>query len=314
MKKSLIAFVLAVSMIWAVNIFASLLRLDDSANQETDESMQQPAQEKTIQVLVNGKTEILTMTDYLTGVLVSEMPSFFCVEAKKAQVVAARTFAMRMAQMPYRHGECAVCDDPGCCQGYLSLEAYIHYGGNETDYTSAREAVMATDNYVLVYMGSLIEATYFSCSGGRTEDALAVWGTDVPYLQAVNSPGEEDSVFYTNSVQISTSDFQEKLGVTLSGSPKTWIGKVSYTDGNGVSYMEIGGKLYSGNELRKLLELRSTCFTMLPLEDGLIITTRGFGHRVGMSQYGAEAMAQAGYTWEEILCHYYEGVEIQEGE
>jgi stage II sporulation protein D len=161
---------------------------------------------------------------------------------------------------------------------------------------------------VLTYEGSLIEATYFSCSGGSTEDAAAVWGTDFSYLRAVDSPGEEHAAHYTDTVSFTVDELEQRLGVALAGE---WIGRVSYTAGGGVDTILIGGKCFTGKEIRTILGLRSTVFEMEVSGETVAITTRGFGHRVGMSQYGADAMAVSGSSYEEILAHYYPGTTIE---
>lgn len=314
MKRILAFILLAVILVWSVNIFAAIFI--SSHNEEADPVQQTETErnERTVRILLDGKPTIMTLTEYLTGVLISEMPAEFHIEAKKAQAIAARTFVLRMEKYSDRHGECAVCDDPGCCQGFLSNEEYISYGGNEQGIALARDAVIQTSGMVLTYRNELIEATYFSCSGGRTEDAVAVWGTEIPYLQSVDSPGEEGAAFYVKSIRFTAKEFQNGLGVRLEGKPNEWFGDITYSDGGGVATINICGKTYSGNEIRKLLQLRSTWFTVLPMDDSVIITTRGFGHRVGMSQYGADAMANMGSTCTEILKHYYQNTEIQKGE
>jgi stage II sporulation protein D len=175
----------------------------------------------------------------------------------------------------------------------------------------AREAVEATSGLVLTYEGTLIEATYFSCSGGITEDAVAVWGTDFPYLRSVESPGEESAAHYTDTVRYTKSELEEKLGIPLTGDPKSWFSSFQYTAGGGVDTVKVGGILCAGTFLRSKLSLRSTAFTLSADDDGITITTRGFGHRVGMSQYGADVMAVNGSTFEEILAHYYPGATLE---
>ena len=173
----------------------------------------------------------------------------------------------------------------------------------------------ATDGQVLVYDGGLIDATFFSCSGGRTETAVEVWGSDVPYLQSVDSPGEE-APHNEDTVSFSTEEFSARIlsqnpAADLSGSPESWFGAVSATEGGGVEALEIGGVSFTGKELRSLLGLRSTVFAVSVMGDEIFFQTRGYGHRVGMSQYGAQAMAQAGSGYEEILLHYYTGVSLE---
>ena len=248
--------------------------------------------------------------EYLVGVVLAEMPASFETEALKAQAVVARTYAAKAKQTGGKHGDGSVCTDPSCCQGYVSQEAYLEKGGRPEDLKKVRDAVYATAGQVLTYEGSLIEATYFSCSGGTTEDAAAVWGTDFPYLRSVDSPGEEQGAHYRDSVTFTPAEVADRLGVTLSGRPEDWITAVTRTAGGGVDSMAIGGRYFTGTEIRQKLGLRSTAFTVTASESAVTIETRGYGHRVGMSQYGADAMAVEGYGYEEILTHYYQGTEL----
>ena len=169
-----------------------------------------------------------------------------------------------------------------------------------------------TKNMVLTYNGELIEATYFSNSGGRTEDAQSVWGSDIPYLQAVDSPGEEAYGHYTDTVKFTAKEFQQLLGDELLGRSGTWIKSVTYTPGGGVDTIKIGNVTYTGTKLRSLLGLRSTAFVITASGDSIIITTKGFGHRVGMSQYGADVMAVNGSDYRQILKHYYQNTTLQQ--
>ena len=140
---------------------------------------------------------------------------------------------------------------------------------------------------------------------------MAVWGTDVPYLRSVESPGEENAAHYTDTVYFTKEEFVDRLGLPLTGSPETWFGQIHYTSGGGVDTVTIGGVVCTGTILRSKLGLYSTVFTLKPDEKGVTITTRGFGHRVGMSQYGAEAMAVSGSSYAEILAHYYRGTTLE---
>ena len=256
-----------------------------------------------------GNLQQMSLREYLVGVVLAEMPADFEEEALKAQAVVARTYTQKRMEGD-KHGEAAVCMDSGCCQGYRSAEDYLGEGGTQRSVDKVRRAVEATDALVLEYDGRLIDATYFSCSGGSTEDAVAVWGQDVPYLQAVDSPGEEDAPRYSDSVTFTSAELAEKLGFSDDGKPGAWFGDVTHTDGGGVETLTIRGKEFSGTELRSKLGLRSTAFEVTVSGKKIVITTRGFGHRVGMSQYGAQAMAEAGSGFEEILAHYYVGTEL----
>lgn len=258
----------------------------------------------------DGSPSLQEMDDYLVGVVLAEMPASFELEALKAQSVVARTYAWKACATGGKHGDGSVCTEPSCCQGYCAETAYLEQGGREENVEKIRSAVFSTSGQVLTYEGELIEATYFSCSGGSTEDAVAVWGTDFPYLQAVDSPGEEDAVHYQDTKIFTQNELEKMLGIVLTGLPESWVQSISYTNGGGVDSISIGGVFFTGVEIRQILGLRSTAFTVKTEGKNLAITTRGYGHRVGMSQYGADAMAVEGSTCQEILMHYYQGAVI----
>ena len=267
----------------------------------------EPEKTVTIRLGIDDRWDEKDLEEYLVGVVLAEMPASFQEEALKAQAVVARTYGVRALEGKRKHQEGDICGDSTCCQGYSDP---ADYGGAVEALQKVRDAVAATAGQVLTYEGELIEATYFSCSGGVTEDAVAVWGTDVPYLQSVVSPGEENAAYYVDKVEFTPADFLDKLDLKVTGDPDTWFGKVTYTAGGGVDTMVIGDKTYKGTEIRKRLGLRSTAFDMDATEEIITVTTRGYGHRVGMSQYGADAMASSGSTYGEILVHYYQGTEL----
>ena len=270
-----------------------------------------PSARQTITVVQGETRREMELEDYLVGVVLAEMPAGFEPEALRAQAVAARTYAVKSCADGTRHGKNSICTDSTCCQGYTSPEAYAASGGSSANISKVRQAVQDTAGLVLTYEGQLIMATFFSCSGGKTEDAVAVWGNDVPYLQSVESRGEEEAMAAFSDTQTFTPEqIQAALGVSIKGAVDSWFGPVTYTDGDGVDTMVIGGGLYRGTTLRKLLNLRSTAFRVT-VSGGLVtVQTWGYGHRVGMSQYGANAMAKAGSDFRQILQHYYQGVEI----
>ncbi len=276
---------------------------------ETTPSEAQTQAGERVTVLTGDKATDMELETYLVGVVLVEMPADFEVEALKAQAVVARTYTRRRLLTP-KHETGALCTDSACCQAYMPEAEYLQKGGTQEKIHRVRQAVEATRGEVLRYQGELIEATYFSCSGGRTEEAKAVWGTDVPYLQSVESPGEEKAAHYVDTVTFSVREFQEKLGLPLQTPAEGWIGAASYTAGGGVEKLQIGEKMFTGTELRQKLGLRSTAFAITCLRESITVTTKGFGHRVGMSQYGAEAMAVQGCDYREILLHYYLGTEL----
>ncbi len=270
-----------------------------------------PSMQLTIPVLgEDGLVTEMDLENYLCGVVLAEMPADFEPEALKAQSVVARTYALRRLEQGTKHTGGAVCTDPACCQGYVSQNGYISMGGNQPEISKVCGAVWETAGEVLLYDGELIDATYFSCSGGMTEDASAVWGSDIPYLQATVSPGEEKAAHYADELSLSVDAVENALGVTLTGDPGAWFTILSLTEGGSVDELAVCGTVLTGVEMRKLLSLRSTCFTVTATEDEIVFHTKGFGHRVGMSQYGADAMALDGYTYSQILAHYYKGTTL----
>ena len=266
-------------------------------------------QEIRIRVKQGNEVTEMELEAYLLGVVLGEMPASFEEEALMAQAVVARTYTLRRREAKSKHDDADVCTDPACCQAYVDPGSYDE---ENSDLQKVYAAVTKTRGQVLTYEGKLIEATYFSSSGGRTEDAVAVWGSDVPYLQAVDSPETDYAHKYLSTVTFSQEAFQEKLGVKLPGRCEDWFGAVEYTGGGGVDTLEICGEVYEGIKLRQLLGLRSTAFSIEVSQGIITVTTRGFGHRVGMSQYGAEAMAVDGCTYEQILAHYYRNTQLEE--
>ena len=259
----------------------------------------------------DGTVEVMELDQYIVCVVSAEMPAEFEHEALKAQAIVARTYALKRTCTDAKHPQNAVCTDASCCQAYCSQDKFLTSGGSEEQLEKIRMAVFQTTGQILTYNGTLIEATYFSCSGGRTEDAQAVWGAQIPYLQSVESPGEEKATHYIDTVSFTKEEFCARLGGNLTGTSSDWIGQATYTPGGGVATIVIAGKEYTGVEIRQLLELRSTAFVITALGDTVTVTTKGYGHRVGMSQYGAEAMAVNGSSAQEILAHYYPGTELQ---
>lgn len=270
----------------------------------------------TVRLLANGSVQTLPEAQYLTCVVLSEMPASFAPEALKAQAIAARTF-LEKQRSAKKHQDADVCGDSACCQAWTSPEALKAKLGADyaADWEKAEKAVADTGDKVLVYHGALIDATYFSCSGGSTESAVAVWGSDVPYLQSVESPGEEEAAKYETRLVYSAEEFKKRMEagkkVVLSGSPDTWLGGLTRTDGGGVAEMTVGGVTFTGVEARALLSLNSTKFTVEYGAGGFSFDVFGYGHRVGMSQYGAQEMAKNGFPADVILKYYYRGAQIK---
>ena len=211
----------------------------------------------TLRLLDGDEVREIPLREYLTGVLLAEMPISFETQALQAQAVASRTFTL--SQMAAgKHDEADVCSDSACCQAWLDEQTLRQRFGAEYESALSKvlAAVDATEAQVLCTDDGLITATYFACSGGRTEDAVAVWGSEVPYLQAVDSPGEEIASSYESTVVYTPQELAEILedepGIQLAEDPELWLGACTRTDGDGVAQLEIGGCLFSGVELRRM--------------------------------------------------------------
>ena len=276
----------------------------------------------TVRVLQeDGQVEELTMDEYLWRVVAAEMPASFEPEALKAQAVCARTYCLwKMSAGKHSEEEADVCDDSACCQAYITREeAAERWGEAAETYTAKIAAAVAdTDGQVLTYEGKPIQAAFFSSSTAATEDAAAVWGNSLPYLVSVASP-EGDEVPNYHSTVILTAEEVKRLVVSaypaadLSGAPSGWLANTDYTASGRVAEMDVGGITLSGGAARTLFSLRSACFTVEETDGVFTFSVTGYGHGVGMSQYGANAMAKAGSDWREIVSHYYTGITIQTG-
>ena len=261
-------------------------------------------------LLVKDGAQILhvDLESYILGVLFGEMPADFELDALMAQAVATRTYTLYRVEHQQKHVDADLCTDSSCCQAYMTVTEYAASGAESEDIDKMREAVARTAGQVLTYNGKLIEATYFSCSGGRTEDAVDVWGQSVPYLKSVDSPGEETSRHYLKELAFTKQEFLSMLGLPTNAATNI---TVTYTEGGGVDTLWLGDHSFSGVQLRKLLSLPSTAFSLSLQENMVVLSVKGNGHRVGMSQYGSDAMAVSGKTYTEILSHYYQGTKLE---
>lgn len=269
-----------------------------------------------ITLLHQGVPVILPLEEYLYGVVAGEMPASFETEALKAQAVAARTYTVNRAKSPNKdHPDADVCSDSAHCKAYLTpQELSQKFEANPSHLQKIRQAVDSTKSQVLLYGGEPISAVFHSTSSGMTENAQDVWGNAVPYLVSVPSEGEDASPRYQETKVFPFAEFQEKINagdkkVTFTDNPKNWFADWVRNQSGSVKNVSLCGVTFAGTELRSLLGLRSANFTV-DITDCVSITTKGNGHGVGMSQYGANHLAKMGYTYDEILKKYYTGVEI----
>ncbi|MBO5289442.1 MAG: stage II sporulation protein D [Spirochaetales bacterium] len=251
----------------------------------------------------------LNFEDYIAGVVYAEMPASFEVEALKAQAVAARTYTIKKLASGTH-----ICDDSTHCQAWKEAD-------ESEEYKKVAQAVKSTESEILTYLGEAISAFFHSASGGKTENVKDVWGgEEIPYLLSVDSPNENTlmSTFFSEQ-EISYADFANKINhytgkktVSYDLSQTKNIAKfkkeikiVSRTEGDHVESINVSGTTFSGTEFRNIFDLRSTNFTITLKDKTILIQVKGYGHGVGMSQWGAQVMAKAGKDYREILYHYY---------
>ena len=259
------------------------------------------------------ETKQLSMRDYVIGCVAAEMPAAYEEAALCAQAAASATLARYM--QANNRGNAAlkgavIAADPGSYQGYFTEEEMRERWGEDYDrcYAKIAAAVDETLPYEIDYDGAPIVAAFHAISSGETESAETVWGKEIPYLVTVESEGDRLCPGYASSVTVSAEEFREKLGLSPGdAAPEDWIGDAEYSDAGTLLTMTVCGKTVSGSELRTLFSLRSAAVRADCDGDEFTLDVTGYGHGVGMSQYGADYYARQGWTWQEIVQHYYPG-------
>lgn len=281
----------------------------------------EPSADSAVEVAVfrtaQSEVERVPLNEYLVGVVAAEMPAEFELEALKAQALTARTYYVKQMMGTGTTGlpDGAQVTDTTAHQVYKNKAELKQQWGAEFNekYAKVQEAVRATDGQILTYGGEPIEATFFSTSNGFTENSEEYWANNIPYLRSVESPWDKVSPKYSEQKIIPISEFENRLGVKLTD--RSEVGKIiQKTEGNRVGKVEIAGKVLSGRDVRDMLGLNSSDFKWYAKGDNIVIETKGYGHGVGMSQYGANGMAAEGKSYKEIVQYYYKGIEITSGE
>lgn len=273
----------------------------------------------TITVSIDGMAVVMPLEQYVLGVVSAEISPTFPVEAIKAQAVAARTYAVykQQAGRTATHPDADVCDDFAHCSAYqdITVQAAL-WGDAAADYTQIiADAVSATAGEIVLYANTPALTVYSAAAGTKTESALDVWGADVPYLVSVDSASAADCPKYTDTATFSATQARELLqqalpDADLTGDPSTWFKASTRSDAGGIMTVKIGGVTVEGSAVRTIFGLNSTNFTIATTADSLTFYTTGYGHGVGMSQWGAKTMAEQGADYVEILTHYYTGCSV----
>ena len=264
-----------------------------------------------------GQTITLPLREYLIGAVAAEMPVSWPDEALKAQAVAAHSYALYRRDHSTRENGAWFTADPARRQGCLT-DAVLHsYWGTAyaASYARLSALVDAVQTQVLYYEDAPAGTSYFAISNGMTEASENVWGSAVPYLVPVDSSTDREADHFTYTVQFSTAQTEELLkGLGLApdlSAPEGWFGVAALTPSGYVASLPVCGQTITGPALRKALGLRSACFTVVCQSGTFSFTTRGYGHGVGMSQWGAKALAEQGADYRAILAHYYPGTELR---
>ena len=266
-----------------------------------------------------GEVQQVPRRDYLIGAVAAEMPLSWPDEALKAQAVAAHSYVLYCRDHATAANGAWLSADPARRQGYLT-DAVLHsYWGTdyEANYARLSSLVDSVLGDVLCYDGAAAGTSYFALSNGRTEASENVWGSALPYLVPVDSSTDLSADNYEVTLTLSAAQtgqlLSEGLGIAADpAAPGQWFGEPTLTASGYVASLPVCGQTVSGAALRRALGLRSACFTLRYQDGGFCITTRGYGHGVGLSQYGAKVMAEDGKTWREILEWYFPGCEVIE--
>lgn len=256
------------------------------------------------------RVESVPIEQYVVGVVAAEMPADFELEALKAQALAARTYVVQYLSVAETKGEEATIKDTVQHQVYRNNEELQQLWGNEyhQKIKKVTQAVLETRGEILTYQNQPITPAFFSTSNGYTENSEDYWENELPYLKSVSSPWDQASPRFLDQKIIPIDQVEEALDINWNHANNSI--STTRTESNRIKTIELAGKTFTGRQIREALELRSTDFTLKQKDNHLIFTTKGYGHGVGMSQYGANGMAQEGNDYREIVYHYYQGVEI----
>lgn len=289
---------------------------------DNSEPFDAPETAQTVKVF-NHKKNTVEETDisyYLTGVVAAEMPADFEFEALKAQAVAARTYLAShtydydSGNIDEAHSGAVICTDSTHCQAWVSEEDFKKKRENANEkWDKINTAVKDTSGEIITHKGKPISAVFFSTSSGQTENAEDVWGKEIPYLKSVKSKGDELSPRFTSEKNMTEEEFSK---TALDKLPEADLSKelfsdIEYTDAGGIKNITVCGVRIKGTEFRKIFDLQSTNAELSYINDTVKICVKGYGHNVGMSQYGANYLASKGKDYKEILTSYYSDVKIR---
>lgn len=300
--KYLYAIVIFLIPIYFISLFSS-----DDLIVDTQQNSLKTEQIKKVNLLANNEIKTIELEEYIIGVVACEMPASFELEALKAQAVASRTYVLERMQYNKEYD----IKDSISNQCYHDKEKLKEKWKNnyEKYYLKIKQAVFQTKSEYLTYEDKIIKTFFFSTSNGKTENVEDVFSQKLEYLRSVESPWDKKVKPYEKSVEMTKKEFLTKLNIK--GQTLESIKIMSKTDSGRIKYIKINNTTIKGTKFRTLLGIRSTDASIEINEDSVLIITRGYGHGVGMSQYGANEMAKQNKSYKEILFHYYTGVELK---
>ena len=328
MKEFLQSVIVLIIFIAAIPCIAFL-----SGQKSTPADTKKAAENMTVPIYFTKEKEVknFSLEEYMIGSVLAQMPADFEPEALKAQAVLARTYILRRAQTEKQSPTESLCgalisDDTELYQGFFTEEKAKEFytedkfkGGYEKAYQKVKSAVDQVIDYTLTYKGEPVIAAFHAVSSGYTESAENAWGQDIPYLQAVKSESDKDVDGMENTVTFTAADLKETLCAVYDdidfspvSSAESWIKITDKTQRGYILKLEVCGKEISGRDFAEILGIASPCFTVDFSNTKFNFTSKGYGHLVGMSQYGANAMAKNGKNFKDILTYYYTDCEITE--
>lgn len=325
MKKLILLILIFVLICFAIPIIFTKQYNSQEVIAEVPEQKQECdyKQYSTIKLLhqETGEIEEIGLDEYLYGVVSAEMPASFEMEALKAQATVARTYTIYKIVNGSKHEGADICDSASCCQAWIPKEKRFeswNENERETNWQKIVSAVEETKGKIITYEGEPINAFFHSNSGGTTETATNVWGgTNYPYLQVVTTSGEDAYTQYSSEVTLTKDELIQKLkeyhsDIQIDFSTEDSIKILENTESGRIKSIKFGNIEISGVEARTIFGLKSAMFSVVIEGNNIIFKVLGYGHGVGMSQTGADSMAKLGNNYEEIIKHYYTGVEIKD--
>ena len=327
MKKVVIYFLLIILLIFCMPIiFTNPFKSEEVVSKNIEEVKVEEkfdyGKYSNIALLHSGTGEIenLDLDTYLYGVVSSEMPASYEIEALKAQAIVARTYTIFKIKNGSKHEGADICDNSTCCQAWISKENRMARWDveNQFDYwNKIVTAVNSTKGKIVTYNGEPINAFFHSNSGGMTELPINVWGGSYPYLQVVATSGEDAYTSYQSEISLTKDELIQKMiekysNFSIDFNNQDCIKILEYTEGERVRKIKVGNIEISGVEARNIFGLKSAKFKFEILGDTIKFYVIGYGHGVGLSQTGSDALAKNGKNCEEIIKYYYKDVEISE--